>query len=210
MFSLSSIGLTSETIKILFVFYFILGLASAALAVTFYVLKAVGIYKMSKSLGFRGRWFAFVPYFCDFAYGRLAGAQNKENPKKFAKLLLSLNIVASVLTVFSTLLISLSFIDLLFAADNALLNNETLDTASLQSFIIPIVFMIVAIFVYIAYYIVFYVCTYKIFKVFAKQNAVLYLVLSILFSFLLPIFLFINKDNRPDIDGKSKAEDVML
>ncbi len=210
MFSLSSIGLTPETTKILFVFYFILGLASAALAVTFYVLKAVGIYRMSKSLGFRGRWFAFVPYFCDFAYGKLAGAGDKENPKKFAKILLGLDIVASALMVFSVLLMSLSFIDLIFAADNALLNNETLDTASLQSFIIPLVFMIAALFVYVAYYIVFYVCTYKIFKVFAKQNAVLYLVLSILFSFLLPIFLFINKDNQPNIEGKSKSEDVIL
>ena len=210
MFSLSSIGLAPETIKILFVFYFVLGLVSAALAITFYVLKAVGIYKMSKSLGFRGRWFAFVPFFCDFAYGRLAGAGNKENPKKFAKLLLCLNIVASVLIMFSVLLMSLSFIDLLFAADNALLNNETLDTASLKTFIAPIVVTLVALAVYLVYYIVFYVCTYKVFKIFAKDNAVLYLVLSIIFSFLLPIFLFINRDNRPEIDGKPTPSDIII
>ena len=197
MFSLSSLGLAPETIKILFVFYFILGLASSAMAVTFYVLKAVSVYKMSGTLGIRGRWFAFVPFFCDYAYGRLAGAANKENPKKFAKLLLFFNIIASALITVSVLLFSLSFIDLIFAADEALLNSETLSIAALKTFIAPLVITAVALIVCLVYYIVYYVCTYKIFKIFAKENAVLYTVLSVLFTFLLPIFLFINKDNRP-------------
>ncbi len=202
MFSLSSLGLVPETIKILFVFYFIFGLVSVILSLTLYVLMAVSVYKMSKPFGFRGRWFAFVPYFSDYAYGRLAGATIKQKSDFLAKLLLFLNIIASAFFMISALLCSLSVIDLVFAADDALLNNQALDTASLKTFIVPLLFMAVAVVLSLIYKIVYLVCTYKIFKIFSSQNAVLYLVLSIIFPFLLPVFLFINKDNKPQLQDE--------
>ncbi len=50
----------------------------------------------------------------------------------------------------------------------------------------------------IAYAVFYYMVLYRLFKIYRSQSATLYTVLSILFSFLIPIWFFIIRNDEPD------------
>jgi len=49
----------------------------------------------------------------------------------------------------------------------------------------------------IANLILFFFALYKLYKIYVSDKAELWLILSIIFAFLIPIFIFLIKDNRP-------------
>lgn len=68
----------------------------AAVCLALYILRAIGIYKMSKTAGVEYPWLSFIPVANSFTLGRLAERYHKnpiEKPAKYSVILLILHII---------------------------------------------------------------------------------------------------------------------
>ena len=74
------------------------------------------------------------------------------------------------------------------------------------SIVVPMIAMLACCFVLIgvliAYVVIYYVALWRIFAAFDYNNATVYFVLSIVFSFLGPIFLFVLRNKQPVFDPR--------
>ena len=74
-------------------------------------------------------------------------------------------------------------------------------TAEMFASIIPVILLTLAeVIVSIAYLVLFYVALWRIYSAYDYNNATLFLVLSIFFTFLAPIFLFVMRKKQPVFD----------
>lgn len=173
-------------------------LITLAISVVFWALQAVGVYKMSEKDKFKNPWYAFIPFFDAIAIGRLGFGYNKKNmavTKDNSKALLVLKIIFSVLSI--VLIFSL----ISFVARTAIYSElggsdnykYSLITSAGLFILVYLAFLGIA----IAYKVTYYICLYNIYLKFNRDNAVLFTVLGIFFSFLIPIFLFISRKNEP-------------
>ncbi len=173
-------------------------LITFAISVVFWALQAVGVYKMSEKDKFKNPWYAFIPFFDAIAIGRLGFGYNKKNmavTKDNSKALLVLKIIFSVLSI--VLIFSL----ISFVARTAIYSElggsdnfkYSLVTSAGLFILVYLAFLGIA----IAYKVTYYICLYNIYLKFNRDNAVLFTVLGIFFSFLIPIFLFISRKNEP-------------
>lgn len=182
-------------------------LAGAAIAVVlrivFYVLRAAGICDMSRALKIKNPWYSFVPVAGAFAFGRLAVRGKKSVlPVFFASV--EVLFIGSAAAVAVTAVFG--WIDLIFAADKALAAGESLsvsDFSVIAKIIIPAFVLCFAAVVRKVFNIV---CIFKVLRIFSPERAVLYTVISAIFSFMLPIFLFSVK-NSPPSDEKNTTDD---
>lgn len=206
---LSDFGFTKEPVIALVLLYFALFVVAAGIKLFFYVLQAVGVYRMSRSCETQNAWYAFVPFFNAFAIGSLAGKYRGKNSSS-AKVLGKAMVVFYTCTfVFGLLFIACVLsgaIDLLFAADTAAKNSKELAEADylplIRSFI-PLGLMFISMLIY---KVLLYISAWKIFSMFHAKNACLYTVLSVLFNFLLPIFLYSVRNNQPIFNYKDRFQ----
>ncbi len=173
-------------------------LITIAISVVFWALQAVGVYKMSEKDNFKNPWYSFIPFFDAIAIGRLGFGYNKKNmavTKDNSKALLVLRIIFSVISI--VLIFSL----ISFVARTAIYSELggsdnykfSLVTSAGLFILVYLAFLGIA----IAYKVTYYICLYNIYLKFNRDNAVLFTVLGIFFSFLIPIFLFISRKNEP-------------
>lgn len=170
------------------------------IAVALYLLEAFGLYGMAKGSGIGKPWRGFVPFANIFLFGKIAERYVKKDGKKSAKfggLLLAFEILTSVLA-FVTMAFAIGMIFVLATADN--------ETDLAYSIVAPMLAMFISCFVLmgvsIAYIVLYYVALWRIFTAFDYNNATVYFVLSILFSFLGPIFLFVLRNKQPVFDTR--------
>ena len=135
-----------------------------AIAVIWYVLQALGYYKLAKNRNISYAWISWIPICQDYLLGDLIG--NEVWGFGHANWILVIGtIIASICASFAT---------------------ETTP-----------VFLLVVMMIYV---IVFYVyrmtALYRLYQIYS-DHAVLYLVLSIIFHFLTPVFIFIIRNNEP-------------
>ncbi len=179
-----------------------------------YLLTAIGIYKMGKNLGFSNAWLSFVPFANIYAFGRIAEKYIKLDGRpsaKFSKILLALYIIMCVLAVVLIIFI-LVFIIIESIADptiDAFLSSDAVSASVGVTFILPLILLMLGILgVCTAYVVIYYIALWRIFAIYDGDNATLYLVLSIFFSFLAPIFLFVLRNRQPNIMGWQQSENV--
>lgn len=170
------------------------------IALVMYLLEAFGLYGMAKGSGIGRPWRGFVPFANIFLFGKIAERYVKKDGKKSAKfggLLLAFEILTLVLA-FVTMAFVISMIFVLATAEN--------ETELVNSIIVPMFAMLISCFVLIgvsiAYVVIYYVALWRIFTAFDYNNATVYFVLSILFSFLGPIFLFVLRNKQPVFDTR--------
>ena len=170
------------------------------IALAMYLLKAVGLYGMAKSSGFSSPWRSFIPFANIFLFGKIAERYVKKDGKRSAKfggLLLAFEILTLVFA-FVTMAFVIGMIFVLATAEN--------DSELAYSILAPMVAMLISCFllmgVAIAYVVIYYVALWRIFTAFDYNNATVYFVLSILFSFLGPIFLFVLRNKQPVFDPR--------
>lgn len=182
--------------SIIAVYFACLGIISLAM----YLLQAFGLYGMAKGSGISAPWRGFIPFANTFLFGKIAERYVKKDGKKSAKfggLLLAFEILTLVLA-FVTIAFAISMIFVLIAAEN--------ETDLAYSILAPMVAMFISCFVLmgvsIAYIVLYYVALWRIFTAFDYNNATVYFVLSILFSFLGPIFLFVLRNKQPVFDTR--------
>ena len=182
--------------SIIAVYFAFLGIISLVM----YLLQAFGLYGMAKDSGISAPWRGFIPFANTFLFGKIAERYVKKDGKKSAKfggLLLAFEILTLVLA-FVTVAFAISMIFVLIAAEN--------ETDLAYSIVAPMVAMFISCFVLmgvsIAYIVLYYVALWRIFTAFDYNNATVYFVLSILFSFLGPIFLFVLRNKQPVFDTR--------
>ena len=158
-------------------------IVTAAIGLVFYLFQAIGLYQMSKRRGYRHAGLAFVPVVGGYVLGGVADNINACYGKKsswriWTVVLQALNLVggAVLLVVF-------------FQRLPALFYSNYESPYFIFSFFMPI--LTTSLFVSllsIGYMVVFYIVLYRIFQDYST-NAVLFVVLSILFG-ISPFFLF--------------------
>ena len=170
------------------------------IAVAMYLLQAFGLYGMAKGSGIGKPWRGFIPFANTFLFGKIAERYVKKDGKKSAKfggLLLAFEILTAVFAVVC-LLFAINVFSVLFAY----LAYDNGDTAISRAMVSMIFSSLVLMGVSIAYVVIYYVALWRIFTAFDYNNATVYFVLSIFFSFLGPIFIFVLRNKQPVFDTR--------
>ena len=168
---------------------------SSIIGIISYVFSSLGLYTIAKRRSIPAPGWAWVPVGSLFILGSLADQFDfvtKGAKKKQRHLLLWLSLAEILLTL---LLVPLTIGSILGAA------RQGMDSGNADAFIGTVLLMVVFYIGLIALGIILtvftYIAYYKVYRSCSPDNAVLFLVLSILFSFLTPFFLFAcrNKDD---------------
>ena len=169
-------------------------------SIVMYLLNAFGLYGMAKKADIAMPWRGFIPFANTFLFGKIAERYVKKDGKRSAKfggLLLAFEILTLVLA-FLTMAFAIGMIFVLATAES--------ETELTNSIIVPMFAMLISCFVLmgvsIAFVVIYYVALWRIFTAFDYNNATVYFVLSILFSFLGPIFLFVLRNKQPVFDTR--------
>ena len=190
-----------NAILIFLSFYFLFVFAAIAAGVALYYLNAVGIYKMSVSAGIKNPWYSFIPFFDAIALGRLAEKYQKKNGAKSAKfsiILLVLKIAYELTAVVMVFLMMFSVGNTIVIAARGVVTNDASAAISGLAALLPyIVSVLVFCAVTIAYKVFCYIALWRVFGIFDSKNATAYTVLSVFFSFLAPIFVFVLRNKKP-------------
>lgn len=152
------------------------------LAAVFYVFFALGLYTMAKRRGLENPWLAWIPVVYLYIIGKLAdtyAAKHMNKKTNYAVLLLGLIIGVVVLAIVTVCLS-------IFGGFHMY--------AIWPVFIVILILFIAAMIVYAVFY---YISLYRIYN-WHSESATVLLVLSILFSVIVPFVLFAlrNGDNR--------------
>lgn len=159
-------------------------LVALVIAAVFYVLQAVGLYSIAKRRGLSNAWLAWIPIGNYWILGSISDqyqyvVKGKIRNKRKILLILELCIIAvgMIMGLVSTVL--------LLTADgsDAVMVSTTVNL--IQSLLTFGISITAAVFWYMALYDLYSSC--------CPESNVLFLVLSIVFSFLLPFFLFFNR-----------------
>lgn len=165
-------------------FFFTGGVIAVCIAVAalFYVFFALGLYTMAKRRGLENPWLAWVPVAYLYTLGKLADAyaaqhMNKRTNYALVLLLLVAGTVALAVAMVCTLAFGLAY--------------------SPVFLVMYIIFVILLVVVAIVYAVFYYIALYRIYN-WHSESATVLLVLSILFSVIVPFVLFAlrNGDNR--------------
>ena len=165
-------------------------LLTFALAIVSYVLSAVSMYRIAKRRGIHNAWLAWIPIGSSWLLGSISDQYQYVVKRKVTsrrKLLLILGIVSLfVNAIYCILQVSTT---LAFSANAGMSNEVGMVAVSMLVWLLYVVLAVVYMaFTYVAYYDLFRSCK--------PANAVLFLVLGIVFSVTLPFFLIAcsNKD----------------
>ena len=181
---------------IMIVYFAFLGIILLAM----YLLEAVGLYGMAKNSGISRPWRGFVPFANTFLFGKIAEKYRRRDGKRSAKFSVLLLVFEVLTLIFSitTMAFVISMISVLATSYN--------DSELNASIVVPMIAMLACCFVLIgvliAYVVIYYVALWRIFTAFDYNNATVYFVLSIVFSFLGPIFLFVLRNKQPVFDPR--------
>ena len=181
---------------IMIVYFAFLGIILLAM----YLLEAVGLYGMAKRSGISRPWRGFVPFANTFLFGKIAEKYRRRDGKRSAKFSVLLLVFEVLTLIFSitTMAFVISMISVLATSYN--------DSELNASIVVPMIAMLACCFVLIgvliAYVVIYYVALWRIFTAFDYNNATVYFVLSIVFSFLGPIFLFVLRNKQPVFDPR--------
>ena len=168
------------------------GVPSGLFGIAVYVLTALAIYTVSRRRGLNKPWLAWVPVVNCWLLGSLSDQYQyvvKGETKNKRKWLLALNLVKAVLVSVVTVLATVTICGVFFRMSDAgmmrTINGPLLGILGLA---LPLAAVTIALCV------IRYMALYDVYRSLDPANAVLYLVLSILFSPTEPFFLFFNRD----------------
>ena len=203
-----------NAILIFLSFYFLFVFAAISAGVVLYYLNAVGIYKMSVSAGIKNPWYSFIPFFDAIALGRLAEKYQKKNGAKSAKfsiILLVLKIAYELTAVVMVFLMMFSVGNTIVIAARGVATNDASAAISGLAALLP---FLAATFVFcavgIAYKVFCYIALWRVFGIFDSKNATAYTVLSVFFSFLAPIFVFVLRNKKPHFSCEERVQKIIL
>lgn len=150
-----------------------------------YVLMSIGLYKIAKRRNINNAFLAFIPVANSYLLGSVYDDINRtmNNTTKNATKLIILDIATTIVRIIftpfaflSSLISNMSGFAMVFSVIASLIGAV--------SFVLSVI-----------YYVFYYISVYGIFKEYAHDKAVLYLVLSIIFYPLVSLFVFLIRNN---------------
>ena len=171
-----------------------------ALSVVSYVFMALGIGGMMKSFGMPHPGCAFIPVYNAYLLGKVAEESSvrlgDSKVQPFGKILLIIQIVTSAASFLMGFGSGIAQMIQVLVQKSASSTSE-ISVLGIFFFLFMLLIWVISIvitIITIVYCVFFYIAVYKIYKCFVPKNAVLFLVLSIVFSVTMPfIFFFIRK-----------------
>ena len=163
------------------------GIPSGLFGVAAYILTALAIYTVSRRRGLNNPWLAWIPVVNCWLLGSLSDQYRyvvKGENKSKRKWLVVLNILKAVML---TLLVILALV-----TAGSLFANYPSEVMGLIVALLGLALPLLA--VTVALCVIRYMALYDVYRSLDPNNAVLYLVLSILFSPTEPFFLFFNRE----------------
>lgn len=180
---------------IIMILYILLMAASVAV----YVLQSIGLYSIAKRRGIHKPWLAWLPIGNMWILGSISDQYRyvvKGQVRNRRKVLMGLTIA----------LLGLSVV--MVAAEVLLAMGGAAGSGFFAMGLLAVIF-IVAFFVLTVVGVVFqYICCYDLFRSCQKDNAVVYLVLSILVSIALPVILFLCRKDDQGMPPRRKASEA--
>ena len=173
------------------------GVPTGLFGIATYILTALAIYTISRRRGLRKPWLAWVPVLNCWLLGSLSDQYQyvvKGENKSKRKWLIVLNVLKAILWL---LLIILAIV-----AAGMLIVDDTREMIGMVIALLGLILPFVA--VIIASCVIRYMALYDVYRSLDPANAVLYLVLSILFSPTEPFFLFFNRDKDLGMPPRKK------
>ena len=169
---------------------------SLVISLVTYILTALAIYTIAKRRGLNKPWLAWIPVVDVWLLGSLSDQSQyvvRGRNRSKRKSLLTLSILSFVLGIALTVLATVLFGQLVFAAMQGVSEDYLLEMImgplmGLLGLCLPLAG------VGIAYAILYYMALYDLYKSLDPSNCVLYLVLSILIGITRPFFLFFNRN----------------
>ncbi len=168
-----------------------------------YIMRAVAFYTIAKNRGYNRPWLAWIPVASDYLTGAVADDINYRNGKgtKLRVWLLVASIVAKVgASVYSVFQLSYS-INMMRNIFGSMGNMDGYTQFFNQSTELSLILSLVSLLfsaLTIGYAVFYYIAMYRVFMDYVPNNAVLFLVLSILFNIVEP-FLVLSIRNKPAI-----------
>lgn len=195
----------SEVAYIGFLVVFAIVVVVALWALAMYVLESVGLYTIARNRGLRHPWMAWVPVLNHWLLGCVSDQYRyvvKGQIRNRRTLLLALVILSTLVGWFGSgvSVANVSALDQMLeggAAPYAGMITGTVGTGLLVAAAGLAVRVLLKVFRYMTLYDVYTSCD--------PNNNVLYLVLGILFSFLTPVFLFVNRNKDGGMPPRKEA-----
>ena len=170
------------------------GVPTGLFGIVAYVLTALAIYSISCRRGLRNPWLAWIPVVNVWLLGSLSDQYQyvvKGENKNKRKWLLVLNLAKAVLTLSAAVLALVVAGGVIFSISDAeMMRSINGPLMAILGLVLPLSAASVALCV------IRYMALFDVYRSLDPANAVLYLVLSILFSPTEPFFLFFNRDKE--------------
>lgn len=168
------------------------GVPTGLFGIAAYILTAMALYTLSCRRGLNKPWLAWIPVINCWLLGSLSDQYQyvvKGENKSKRKWLLILNILKAVLMLSVTLLAIVTAAGIIFGISNAaMMRSINGPVMGILGLALPLAAVVIALCV------IRYMALYDVYRSVDPGNAVLYLVLSILFSPTEPFFLFFNRE----------------
>ena len=191
--------------------FFLIVIAIIVVArIVFWLIGAAGVCKLSKIEEIKAPKLAFIPFLYPFALGRLAEKCNQKEDAKSSKYSIWLVLLSVLGVIFCVAFFVVLAISTVLIAQNVMdsLGKEA-DIVIIELFA-PMKYVIILYFIAIAlcvsYLVLYFVALWRIYKKYAPNKAILLTILSVIFRFLSPAFLFMISVNQ----NKNKDEEILF
>ena len=170
-------------------------------SITLYVLGSLGVYQIAKRRMIRHPWMAWLPVLSFWTLGSLSDQYLyvvKGKIRNRRKWMVGLIIATVVLLIAMYIACLFSYLPTMATLGGGIMQGDFFYTQQfLQELLIRLipagVLGLLAILVSLVLTVLQYICYYHVFASCDPENKVLYLVLSLLFGFLLPVFIFVSR-----------------
>ena len=166
-----------------------------ALMIAAYVLRSIGLYAIAKRRGISNPWLAWIPVAWVWVLGSISDQfryVTKAQVKNKRITLLVMELIQFVVSIVMTVLMVIAFIDFIEVAEMAVSEEAlAMQGVTLALKVLGVCAVIGAL--ALATTIIRFIALYDVYMSVNPANAVLFLVLSILFSITEPFFIFFNR-----------------
>lgn len=186
---------------------------AAIICVALFILREFGIFNISKRMELKNPWICFIPVADTYALGRIAEKYQRADQKKPTNFKMLLPIMNTIGYVLAVIFISLLFSAISSVLDSAKLAIEADKAMTMADFKVLIPVFIVYLFAltsFIVFKALYFISLWRVYAIFNKAMATRYIILSVLFSFLIPFFLFTlrNDDYVKEMDFKTSKTKI--
>ena len=183
-----------EAFEGILAFYSGMSMFTSLISIVMYVLSSLGMYTIANRRGINNAWLAWIPVGSVWILGSIADDYRQKargEVKNRRTLLMVVTIVMVVLTF-------VAFGSVIAPLVEAAIDGDAMDMEDLVDDLLSMGFAMMLVSVCsIVYTVFYYICLYELFTSCDPNNKALYLVLSILISWTMPVLIFIcrNKDD---------------